>query len=84
MLPNVRIVSERHYSRLAALLTASKGKVALGGETETETRYMAPTILTGVTAEDPVMQEVATTSPLTFQNSKLFAFRDCVQTLMLF
>jgi len=52
-----RIVSERHYSRLAALLTASKGKVALGGETETETRYMAPTILTGVTAEDPVMQE---------------------------
>ena len=50
-----RIVNDRHFARLAAMLAS--GEVAVGGETSAETRYIAPTVLTGVTAESPAMQE---------------------------
>jgi aldehyde dehydrogenase (NAD+) len=50
-----RIVNDRHFERLAAMLAS--GEVAVGGETSAETRYIAPTVLTGVTAESPAMQE---------------------------
>jgi aldehyde dehydrogenase (NAD+) len=50
-----RIVSDRHFDRLSALL--GSGSVVIGGETDREQRYIAPTVLTDVTAEDPIMQE---------------------------
>lgn len=50
-----RIVNDRHYERLAAMLAS--GEVAIGGETNPATRYIAPTVLTGVTADSPAMQE---------------------------
>jgi hypothetical protein len=34
-----------------------KSKVVLGGETDANERYIAPTIMTNVTAEDRVMQD---------------------------
>ncbi len=50
-----RISSPRHFSRLKSMLTS--GKVAIGGETDEQQRYIAPTVLVDVTANDPVMQE---------------------------
>mgnify|MGYP001823197260 FL=1 len=50
-----RIVNDRHFERLASLLES--GRVAIGGQTNAQTRYIAPTVLTGVTADSPVMQE---------------------------
>lgn len=61
-----RIVNERHTRRLAALLpTTSDGDHAIhdgpyvvcGGEVDVAARYVAPTVLRGVRADDPVMQE---------------------------
>ncbi|XP_021931429.1 aldehyde dehydrogenase, dimeric NADP-preferring-like isoform X4 [Zootermopsis nevadensis] len=50
-----RIISDRHYQRLVALLNS--GKVAVGGETDPSERFVAPTILVDVKPTDPVMQE---------------------------
>jgi aldehyde dehydrogenase (NAD+) len=50
-----RIVNEPHFHRLEKLLDS--GKVAIGGTTDVDTRYIAPTVLTGVTLDDPVMGE---------------------------
>jgi aldehyde dehydrogenase (NAD+) len=50
-----RIVSDRHFERLAGFI--SSGEVEIGGQTNTETRYVAPTVLTGVSADSRVMQE---------------------------
>ena len=50
-----RISSPRHFSRLKAMLTS--GKVAIGGESDEQQRYIAPTVLVDVTASDSVMQE---------------------------
>lgn len=50
-----RIVSDRHFQRLCGLL--EQGKILVGGETNPKERYIAPTILTEVSWDDPVMQE---------------------------
>ena len=50
-----RIVNEPHFHRLEKLLDS--GTVAFGGQTDVDQRYIAPTVLTGVTREDPVMTE---------------------------
>lgn len=50
-----RIVNEKHYSRLLRLI--SPEKVVFGGETDEAHCRIAPTILTGVTPEDAIMQE---------------------------
>ncbi len=50
-----RIVNEPHFHRLEKLLDS--GKIAIGGTTDVDTRYIAPTVLTGVTVDDPVMGE---------------------------
>ncbi|MGB8859176.1 MAG: aldehyde dehydrogenase family protein [Ilumatobacteraceae bacterium] len=50
-----RIVNSPHFHRLEKLLDS--GTVAHGGITDADTRYIAPTVLTGVTADDPVMGE---------------------------
>ena len=50
-----RIVNHRHFDRLAGLLNS--GTVAIGGRTDRDDRYIEPTVLTGVTPDQPVMQE---------------------------
>jgi aldehyde dehydrogenase (NAD+) len=50
-----RIVSDRHLRRLEKFLTS--GVVATGGTVDPGDRYVAPTVLTEVTRDDPVMQE---------------------------
>ncbi len=50
-----RIVNDVHLDRLARLLNS--GDVAVGGQIDRATRYLSPTVLTGVTRDDPVMQE---------------------------
>lgn len=50
-----RIVNERHFDRLAGLL--GRGRVAAGGGTDRDARYIAPTVLADVTWDDPVMAD---------------------------
>ena len=50
-----RIVNDRHFERLAALLR--EGKAAVGGQSAKAQRYIAPTILEGVSWDSPLMQE---------------------------
>lgn len=50
-----RIINQRHFSRLATFLKT--GQPVIGGKADPETRYIAPTILDGVSWDDPVMQE---------------------------
>lgn len=50
-----RIVSEKHFHRLSEFLT--DGKIIVGGETDAENRYIAPTILDEVSWDDGVMAE---------------------------
>ena len=49
-----RIINDRHFSRLAGFI--GSGDVAIGGQTNADIRYIAPTVLTGVSAESPVME----------------------------
>jgi aldehyde dehydrogenase (NAD+) len=48
-----RIISSRHFNRLADLL---KDKILIGGETNAEKRYIAPTVMEA-TWDDPVMAD---------------------------
>ena len=50
-----RIVNAPHFHRLEKLLDS--GVVAHGGVTDADSRYIAPTVLTGVSNDDPVMAE---------------------------
>jgi aldehyde dehydrogenase (NAD+) len=53
-----RIVNDRHFARLKGLLDAGGyASVALGGETDAADRYIAPTILRGVSPDAAVMSE---------------------------
>ncbi len=50
-----RIVNQRHFDRLVNLIKDSE--IRIGGETNREERYIAPTVLDNVSLTDPVMQE---------------------------
>lgn len=50
-----RIVNQRHFERVAALIES--GDVAIGGQTNAADLYIAPTVLTNVATDSPVMQE---------------------------
>jgi aldehyde dehydrogenase (NAD+) len=51
----VHIINEKQFDRLAALM--KDGKTRFGGESESEIRCIAPTILDEITFDSPVMQE---------------------------
>ncbi|MCC5911928.1 MAG: aldehyde dehydrogenase [Clostridiaceae bacterium] len=51
----VRIINHKHLHRLSNLLV--KDKILFGGEVDPEQRYIAPTIMAGVTWEDAVMED---------------------------
>ncbi|MEU9008461.1 aldehyde dehydrogenase family protein [Streptomyces sp. NPDC048479] len=50
-----RIVNERHFDRLTGLL--GSGRPVVGGEHDRASRYLAPTVLAGVSPDSPVMSE---------------------------
>jgi aldehyde dehydrogenase (NAD+) len=50
-----RIVNERHFDRLTALLAS--GRRVIGGEHDRATKYIAPTVLAEVSPDAPVMRE---------------------------
>lgn len=50
-----KIVNERHYDRLVKLL--DQEKIAIGGEIDKDTLYIAPTVLENVTWDDAVMAD---------------------------
>lgn len=50
-----RIVDVRHHKRLVSLLDPEK--IRFGGQHDDADRYLAPTLMTDVTWDDPVMQE---------------------------
>lgn len=50
-----RIVNDRHFERLMKFV--GSGHTAIGGQANADDRYIAPTVVTGVTADSPVMQE---------------------------
>ena len=50
-----RIVNEKQFNRLVQLL--SDGKIIVGGETNADDRYIAPTVMENVSLESPLMQE---------------------------
>ena len=50
-----RIINQKHLERLTGYL--SSGQIAHGGQHDARDLYLAPTILTGVAAAAPVMQE---------------------------
>jgi aldehyde dehydrogenase (NAD+) len=56
----LRIVNDQHFARVQGLLDDARTKgaqVVVGGETRAADRYVAPTVLTGVTEDMKVMQE---------------------------
>lgn len=50
-----KIINQRNFDRLERMI--NKEKVAFGGETNREKRYISPTILDHITWDDAVMQE---------------------------
>ncbi|KAI3360309.1 hypothetical protein L3Q82_014619 [Scortum barcoo] len=52
-----RIATPRHWTRLMDLLGRSSGKVVVGGESNEEDKYIAPTVLVDVAEDDVLMQE---------------------------
>jgi acyl-CoA reductase-like NAD-dependent aldehyde dehydrogenase len=50
-----RIVNEQHFDRLLGLLHA--GDIVLGGRSDRAGRYIAPTVIDGITGSEPIMEE---------------------------
>jgi len=50
-----RIINDRHFNRLAAMIT--EGNVIVGGQTDEDTRYIAPTLIEIDSLEHPLMQD---------------------------
>ncbi|WP_326568793.1 aldehyde dehydrogenase family protein [Amycolatopsis rhabdoformis] len=50
-----RIVNSRHFDRLSGLLAS--GRVVTGGQTDRDTKFIAPTVLAEVAPDAPVMGE---------------------------
>ena len=50
-----RIVNSHHFNRLASMLNS--GSAVIGGETDANTKYIAPTVLSDVNISAPVMQD---------------------------
>ena len=52
-----RIVSQRHHGRLMGLVGSSGGKVVCGGEGDSTSKYLAPTIIVDPALDSPIMTE---------------------------
>lgn len=52
-----RIVNENNFHRLVKLIQSTRGKVVVGGNSDLSDKYIAPTIVTEVSADDPLMED---------------------------
>jgi acyl-CoA reductase-like NAD-dependent aldehyde dehydrogenase len=52
-----RIVSSSHFTRIKGLLDRTEGQIVFGGSTTEETKFIEPTLVTGVKADDSLMGE---------------------------
>lgn len=52
-----RIINERQFDRLAALLDMEKKNILFGGATDREDLYIEPTILQDIVWESPIMED---------------------------
>ena len=52
-----RIVNERHFDRIVAMMDASPGRTVLGGTHDRETRYIAPTVVSEPAPDSPLGTE---------------------------
>ncbi len=50
-----RIVNEEHFDRLLRLL--GRGDIVIGGGSDRAKRYIAPTVIDGITGGEPIMEE---------------------------
>ncbi len=50
-----RIVNETHFNRLVRLM--GTGRIVAGGSTNPASRYIAPTVLTGISMSSPIMED---------------------------
>ncbi|KAJ6174183.1 hypothetical protein N7485_006995 [Penicillium canescens] len=51
------IINDPNFDRLDSLLQQTSGKVVYGGQRDRQSRYFAPTIVTGVNPSDPLLSE---------------------------
>ena len=51
----VRIINEKHFDRIASLLSC--GNIITGGRTNREQLYIEPAVIDGITWENPVMRD---------------------------
>nr|XP_057905955.1 aldehyde dehydrogenase family 3 member B1 [Doryrhamphus excisus] len=52
-----RIVSQRHWTHLTELLKKSSTKVVIGGQSDQEDKYIAPTVVVDVAKDDVLMEK---------------------------
>jgi len=52
-----RIINKRNWERLNNLLSSTKGKVEIGGQTDPDDLYIAPTVITEVSEDEALMKE---------------------------
>ena len=52
-----RIITPSHFARIKSLLDRTDGKIAYGGSTNSETKFIEPTIVTGIKTHDSLMEE---------------------------
>ncbi|RKP13320.1 fatty aldehyde dehydrogenase [Piptocephalis cylindrospora] len=52
-----RVVSEKHWVRLNSLLDTTAGNIWQGGKPDKDSLYFPPTLVTGVEADDVLMQD---------------------------
>ena len=52
-----RIVNDRQFDRIAAMLHATGGEIIAGGRRDADRRYIAPTVVMGVGLQDALMRE---------------------------
>merc|ERR1712218_250642 len=50
-----RIINDRHYERLSALLDKTKGKIVIGQERDAEQKFLDLHVITDVTENDAIM-----------------------------
>ena len=56
--PNLaRVVNDAHMERLVQLLDATEGRLVAGGTWDGPSRYFAPTVVAGVSWDDPLMRD---------------------------
>ncbi|KAN0131957.1 Aldehyde/histidinol dehydrogenase [Lactarius tabidus] len=52
-----RIISTSHFLRIKGLLDRSQGQIVYGGSTNESTKFIEPTLVTGVKGDDSLMRE---------------------------